>query len=125
MIRYSICRRFLFAEVSLLTGANALPSASENEAESAARNFASAVIRVVDWMTLERTHRLHLYHRLSFSHRIKFHLGAFCQTWIFAGEHCVDAALRSVWNCAISSRGTGTGSGLSKLAANVALAIAI
>jgi hypothetical protein len=120
-----MCRRFLFAEVSLLVDSNVLLSASENEAESTARNFARAVIRVVDWMTLERTHRLHLYHRSSFSHRMKLYLGTFCQTWIFVGEHCVDTAPRSVWNCVISSRGTGMGSGLSKLAANVAFAMAI
>lgn len=120
-----MCRRFLLAEVSVLADTNVLLSASENEAERAARNFARAVIRAVDWMTLERAHRLHLYHRPSFSHRMRIYLGTFCQTWIFVGEHCVDAAPRSVWNCAISSRGIGMGSGLSKLAANVAFAMAI
>lgn len=98
---------------------------SEKEAESATRYFPSAVIRAVDWMTLERIHRLHVYHHLSFSHRIELSLGTYGQTWIFVGEHSVDTAFRRLWKCAISSRDTGLGSGLSRLAAKVAFAMAI
>lgn len=41
------------------------------------------------------------------------------------GEHSIDTAPKRVWKCAISSRDTGLGSGLRRLAAKVAFAMAI